>query len=267
VFPAAEHGRRAARIGHRGSHGPESQGYAGHLAILSSRPVSRRRESRVTRRCFASCQGVGQAETRLYVGPVGAKQDNMGRPPWSSREVVENCYHLSVDAMCREGVFASPAGSQWFTVWRDASGDEQFRIAYNVFRGPEGIRILHVSYGFYDTNSCSTKMIEYDISTTMTACHFGGERYWFKCPAVRHGVCCGRRVGRLYLPPDQRVFGCRLCHNLTYKSAQQHDKRKTALIRDSLALIGALESGDRRRQLLGIAACAQAMGRLKRLAP
>jgi hypothetical protein len=34
-----------------------------------------------------------------------------------------------------------------------------------------------------------------------------------------------RRVGKLYLPPGERYFGCRCCHRLTYRSVQEHDKR------------------------------------------
>jgi hypothetical protein len=44
--------------------------------------------------------------------------------------------------------------------------------------------------------------------------HFGGVRWWFSCPQ------CGKRCKKLYLPPGQWEIGCRLCHNLTYRSAQ-----------------------------------------------
>ena len=47
---------------------------------------------------------------------------------------------------------------------------------------------------------------------------------------------CNRRVAKLYLPPGGRYFGCRLCHGLTYKSAQEHDKRVDALRRNPAAL-------------------------------
>jgi hypothetical protein len=35
-----------------------------------------------------------------------------------------------------------------------------------------------------------------------------------------NGRECGRRVGKLYLPPRARDFGCRRCHNLIYRSSQ-----------------------------------------------
>jgi hypothetical protein len=35
---------------------------------------------------------------------------------------------------------------------------------------------------------------------------------------------CGRRVGKLYLPPGASYFGCRHCYELTYKSCQESHK-------------------------------------------
>jgi hypothetical protein len=34
-------------------------------------------------------------------------------------------------------------------------------------------------------------------------------------------VACNRRAGKLYLPSGARYFGCRKCHDLTYKSCQE----------------------------------------------
>jgi hypothetical protein len=38
------------------------------------------------------------------------------------------------------------------------------------------------------------------------------------------GPPCGRRVGKLYLPPCGRYFGCRHCYRLTYTSCQESHK-------------------------------------------
>lgn len=58
--------------------------------------------------------------------------------------------------------------------------------------------------------------------------HFGGVRWWFACPfSSKDREPCGHRVGKLYLPPGERWFGCRRCHALTYKSSQEshrHDR-------------------------------------------
>ncbi len=40
----------------------------------------------------------------------------------------------------------------------------------------------------------------------------GGHRWWFACPS-----CVGRR-GTLYLPPGEKYFACRRCHQLLYDS-------------------------------------------------
>ncbi len=45
--------------------------------------------------------------------------------------------------------------------------------------------------------------------------HFGGLRRWFACPL------CGRRVGKLYLPPGETYVACRVCFGLTYRSCQE----------------------------------------------
>jgi hypothetical protein len=45
----------------------------------------------------------------------------------------------------------------------------------------------------------------------------GGERYWFLCPAIN----CSQRCTKLYLPPGRKIFACRKCHNLTYKSCNE----------------------------------------------
>jgi hypothetical protein len=49
---------------------------------------------------------------------------------------------------------------------------------------------------------------------------FGGQRWWLTCPMTRNGTSCNRRVGYLYLPPGASDFGCRKCHDLTYRSCQ-----------------------------------------------
>ena len=56
------------------------------------------------------------------------------------------------------------------------------------------------------------------LQTTET--NFGGQRWWFACPLIVDGGECKRRVGKLYLPPGARRFGCRKCHDLTYRSSQ-----------------------------------------------
>ena len=51
--------------------------------------------------------------------------------------------------------------------------------------------------------------------------NFGGVRWWFSCPRMLDGEECGRRVGKLYRPPEDRYFACRRCLDLTYESCQK----------------------------------------------
>jgi hypothetical protein len=87
------------------------------------------------------------------------------------------------------------------------------------------------------------------IPVTTVRPHLGGKRYWFLCG-------CGRRVGRLYLPTGERVFGCRHCYNLTYRSSQEHDPRTGPLVRNPDALIAALSKRgeDWKQAFLGVRA-------------
>jgi hypothetical protein len=47
----------------------------------------------------------------------------------------------------------------------------------------------------------------------------------------------------LYLPGRARYFGCRHCHDLTYQSAQEHDKRVDALRKNPAEVEAILERG------------------------
>lgn len=51
------------------------------------------------------------------------------------------------------------------------------------------------------------------IDVESTSCHYGGNRSWFKCPT------CAQRVG--LIARKQRLFACRKCHDLVYRSQYQ----------------------------------------------
>jgi len=55
---------------------------------------------------------------------------------------------------------------------------------------------------------------QYPVRIVRTACHLGGSRPWFICPALG----CGRRVAILYCGS---IFACRRCHQLAYASARE----------------------------------------------
>lgn len=73
--------------------------------------------------------------------------------------------------------------------------------------------------------------MKYSVSVTWTECNYGGQRAWWLCPALR----CGRRVAVLF---GGKVFACRHCHHLAYRSQreQPHDRAGNSAdrIRDRL---------------------------------
>ena len=64
----------------------------------------------------------------------------------------------------------------------------------------------------------------YPLAITWTQPHYGGRRWWWICPLIVDGLPCRRRVGKLYLPPGRRYFGCRHCYHLTYRSCQESNQ-------------------------------------------
>ena len=63
-------------------------------------------------------------------------------------------------------------------------------------------------------NGGEWQAMNYPVRLAWTACHYGGQRAWWLCPAVG----CGRRVAVLY---GGAVFACRHCHRLAYKSQRE----------------------------------------------
>jgi hypothetical protein len=61
--------------------------------------------------------------------------------------------------------------------------------------------------------------VDLPITLDYTEPYFGGKRWWFRCPLVVGGIRCWQRVGKLYLPPRGKYYGCRRCYNLTYQSS------------------------------------------------
>ena len=72
-----------------------------------------------------------------------------------------------------------------------------------------------------DRGESDPEIIVLPIRLQTTRPHLGGVRWWFTCPLIVDGIACERRVAKLHLPPGSRHFGCRTCHDLTYRSCQQ----------------------------------------------
>jgi hypothetical protein len=146
---------------------------------------------------------------------------------WDKKVVVEDCPGLNAgwlrDDVCRTG------GWRW-----TYPGGGVFSLLYEVDTRESGDAFIRLRY--WVGSGTRREWLDYRVRLTATNPHFGGLRWYFACPLVVGGQACGRRVGRLYLPPRCRYFGCRHCYRLTYRSAQEHDSRVDALRRDPEAL-------------------------------
>ena len=83
---------------------------------------------------------------------------------------------------------------------------------------------VRLRYMVTDSEGNSTEY-DYKVHLNSTSCHFGGLRWWFACRD------CGRRAAILYLPYWARLFRCRHCYDLTYRS-------RTANRRGTFGLLG-----------------------------
>jgi hypothetical protein len=150
------------------------------------------------------------------------------RHRWTSRLTVDDCLPLDVETFHRAGPALANAFAASGTMFWTRDGNVIGSIGYEINPRPPGVsvRIPRQSIVVDGENRLVEECVML-IATTRP--YLGGRRFWFVCK-------CGRRFGQLYLPPEEQIFACRICHNLTYKSAQKHDQRKYDLARDPDAL-------------------------------
>ncbi len=87
-------------------------------------------------------------------------------------------------------------------------------------------------------------IVNQSVTICATKPNFGGLRWWFRCPA------CYRRVAHLHMPRWSRgasaFFLCRVCHDLSYESAQYHRSLTEAIMKLSAIQIGGTHRQGRR---------------------
>jgi hypothetical protein len=152
-------------------------------------------------------------------GPGNGNVYHWWRP--AKKTPVEDCRDLDVNVWSREGVLQAGVARSGGLTWTNArTGEEVASIGYHVDTTDMGAPVVRLSYTINPTG----ERVGYAVRLQTTRVHRGGQRWWFTCPLVMNGRPCGRRVGKLYLPPGGRYFGCRHCYDLTYRCCQ--DSRK-----------------------------------------
>jgi hypothetical protein len=142
----------------------------------------------------------------------------MGREPWTSRLTVEECpIHLSTAELYSSGAIRLPDAASGTVSLPLSDGSSLGKLHIEVRDDWRGLCL--VARWRVPPVGGSLKIGDgQTIRLTTTQPHFGGKRFWFVCG-------CGRRAGRLCLPTEQIMFRCRLCYDLTYASAQEHNTR------------------------------------------
>jgi hypothetical protein len=167
--------------------------------------------------------------TKLHAFRKRAGRRDMGGEGsgrWRShqkRSVVESCLVLDIRQLAREGWLdrETSSGLMWW-----AGGLTQERIGSLRFRrDSDGSQdVIRLLYTITRRNGARMEIDE-PVPVRATVRHTGGRQWWFVCPLSVDGRGCGRRVCKLYLPPSSRYFGCRYCHDLTYRSCQLSHSR------------------------------------------
>ena len=111
----------------------------------------------------------------------------------------------------RTRLFRGAAGA---ITWTWTSGGSS-SVGYSV-TGTDDAPAVTLHYRWRGTEDVTVP-----VRLEITPTQFGGRRWWFTCPLIVGGTACNRRAGKLYLTPGARYFGCRHCHNLTYRSSQE----------------------------------------------
>ncbi|MBM3979721.1 MAG: hypothetical protein FJ304_05465 [Planctomycetes bacterium] len=144
---------------------------------------------------------------------------------YSKKDTVEECRALDTADLKRWNLLV-PGTTNWAGSFRWGDSSVSYRLTVGADAGT--LRLMYRMTG-------ASADLDYPVRLVTTRCHLGGARWWFLCPLTKDGTRCGRRARKLYL--CGRYFGCRRCHDLTYRSRQESDARVYALARAGLSAL------------------------------
>lgn len=121
----------------------------------------------------------------------------------SNYRTVEEYLQLDAQRLWNQGALAPGTCSS--VGWPGPAGKPRATIGIKSFSGK-----IELHYTTTDNQGVSQTIYSF-VRIESTPCHFGGQRWWFRCS----GHQCGRRVRLLY---GVRYFLCRHCHRLNYQS-------------------------------------------------
>jgi hypothetical protein len=92
------------------------------------------------------------------------------------------------------------------------------------------VRVLHRTHRITPENEITMnyerrgEQVTQKIFLDWTSCNYGGYRPWLIC------MDCGRKVAKIYF--GGKIFACRHCLDLTYRSCQESDSRVSKFLRN-----------------------------------
>jgi hypothetical protein len=142
----------------------------------------------------------------------------------TKKTTVEQCLTLNIHRLIQAGLLRGltfvdgqpdtlPLSSGTID-WTTAAGTQRASAGYFTEVTADGLvlRLHYVTAG---------QSVDLPIHLHTTRLPVGGRRWWFVCPGSSDMETCGQRVVKLHLPPGGLRFGCRSCHDLTYRSCQE----------------------------------------------
>jgi hypothetical protein len=150
-------------------------------------------------------------------GPGSGPTEQWWRP---KRRTVEACAHLDAAGLWREGAI-QPGRTTSGSLGYVYPGGDRVSLAYRA-EADECRGVVHLGTASTWTGQ---DVVAYRAELVATRNGFRGLLWYCLCPLTAGGVTCGRRVRKLYLPPRERFFGCRVCHDLSYVCCQENTRR------------------------------------------
>jgi hypothetical protein len=145
-------------------------------------------------------------------------------PRWNKKGVVEDCLCLNANEWMRADILKAGVRRTGLWGWTSPDGS-QSDVRYEVSIHDLARPWLRLRYSWKPNGAGPPEQVDYPVPLTTTRQRNGGVRWWFRCPLLADGLPCDRRVAKLYLPPQARYFGCRRCHELTYRTCQRSARR------------------------------------------
>jgi hypothetical protein len=192
--------------------------------------------------------------------------ENVNKKP--GRLTVEECRCLDIANLVTSGLFRYPSPQSWTFFSRGLEiavtcptpttiVDEWIWTGVTHVKAPVIGSRLRLSYTLGGPES----EVEQELGIAAIPSPLGrGKWYYFRCPGLNE-VGCARRVGKLYLPPNEDRFACRNCYDLTYRSCKEHNKRLDEFRRMSLEdLTRVLQSTDWNTRFLALRAAMRMRG-------